>query len=295
MKTLESLQEGIRNLEQQLRQNIPVGGWDLLINLFLAALLAYLLSGLYVRYGNSLSNRRLFARNFMMLTMTTMLIITIVKSSLALSLGLVGALSIVRFRAAIKEPEELAYLFLAIGLGLGFGADQRAVTVIAFAAIALVIILRHARQRNEENHNLHLTVSSHNPEKITLEQVVETLKTHCAGASLKRFDETKELLEADFLVEFDDVRPTQSHQKRTPGPQRARPCHLPGQPGTDLDADKVIRQAPSLRADGQAGAFGGVLPAPMGPTAGTDSVGDTALHSGRTGQHLFRGHVADRA
>ena len=45
--------------------------------------------------------------------MTTMVVITIVKSSLALSLGLVGALSIVRFRAAIKEPEELAFYFFS--------------------------------------------------------------------------------------------------------------------------------------------------------------------------------------
>ena len=57
-----------------------------------------------------------------LITMTTMLIISIVKSSLALSLGLVGALSVIRFRAAIKEPEELTYLFLTIAIGLGFGA-----------------------------------------------------------------------------------------------------------------------------------------------------------------------------
>ena len=133
-----------------------------------------------------------------------MLIITIVKSSLALSLGLVGALSIVRFRAAIKEPEELAYLFLAIGLGLGFGADQRLVTVVAFAAIALVVILRSLCHRREQNHNLHLTISSHNPVKIPLEQIVDTLKAHCTEVSLRRVDESKELLEAAFQVEFDD-------------------------------------------------------------------------------------------
>jgi hypothetical protein len=63
----------------------------------------------------------------MMITMTTMLIITIVKASLALSLGLVGALSILRFRAAIKEPKELAYWFLAIAIGLDFGARQRVI------------------------------------------------------------------------------------------------------------------------------------------------------------------------
>ena len=58
-----------------------------------------------------------------------MVMITIVKSSLALSLGLVGALSIVRFRTAIKEPEELSYAFLSIAIGLGLGADQRLTTL----------------------------------------------------------------------------------------------------------------------------------------------------------------------
>ena len=54
----------------------------------------------------------------------------IVKNSLALSLGLVGALSIVRFRAAIKEPEELIYLFLIIATGLGCGAGQIKITIV---------------------------------------------------------------------------------------------------------------------------------------------------------------------
>ena len=82
--------------------NIPID--DFVINLVLTAILAYLLGLLYVRYGKSISNRKLFSRNILLIALTTMVIITIVKSSLALSLGLVGALSIVRFSAAIKEP-----------------------------------------------------------------------------------------------------------------------------------------------------------------------------------------------
>src|SRR3989338_8294640 len=74
----------------------------LIISLFLAAILAWILGRLYVRYGTSLSNRKRFASNFILLTVTTTLIISVIKSSLALSLGLIGALSIVRFRAAIK-------------------------------------------------------------------------------------------------------------------------------------------------------------------------------------------------
>ncbi len=65
----------------------------------------------------------------------------IVKSSLALSLGLVGALSIVRFRAAIKEPEELVYLFLIIAVGLGCGANQLIITTIGILFSLIIIML----------------------------------------------------------------------------------------------------------------------------------------------------------
>ena len=192
--------------EQYLTSESGFARMDLfIVNLVLAAVLAFLLGRVYVRFGNSLSNRKAFSKNFMLLTMTTMLIICIVKSSLALSLGLVGALSIVRFRAAIKEPEELAYLFLAIAIGLGLGAFQTWITLVAFGIIVGVIVLKNYRNRRQENQNLLLTVNSHNPEKIALDDVVGVLKKHCSAVDLKRFDETKEMLEAAFLVEFDNL------------------------------------------------------------------------------------------
>jgi len=183
------------------RMQIPVLGF--ITNLILTAVLALILSSIYVRYGNSLSNRRLFSRNFLMITMTTMLIISIVKSSLALSLGLVGALSIIRFRAAIKEPEELAYLFLAISIGLGFGANQGAITIVAFAIITVITVLvGKFSHKTYENQNLNLTVISYNPPKIGVDKIVDTLSGYCSAISLRRLDETKEIVEASFLVEF---------------------------------------------------------------------------------------------
>jgi uncharacterized membrane protein YhiD involved in acid resistance len=177
-----------------------------LLNLVLSAVLAWLLGQMYSRYGASLSNRRQFARNFVLLAATTMLIITIVKSSLALSLGLVGALSIVRFRAAIKEPEELMYLFLCIAIGLGLGADQREVTLLGFVFISLLIWLTSRRRAREENQNLYLTVSSDRPGAVRLEQILDTLKKYCDAASLNRFDESKDLLEASLQVEIADIQ-----------------------------------------------------------------------------------------
>lgn len=185
-------------------QSVQVDAVSFGLNLVLAALLAWVLGRVYMRLGGSLSNRTLFARNFVLIATTTVLIISVVKSSLALSLGLVGALSIVRFRAAIKEPEELAYLFLTIAIGLGLGADQRLVTVLAFGIIVAVTWLRHLGAENSKGQNLYLTVNSHNPEKIPLDRIIEVLGRHCKKVDIKRFDETAEVLDAAFMVEFDD-------------------------------------------------------------------------------------------
>ena len=94
-------------------------------NLFITTLLGWLLGLLYAKFGISLSNRKMLTTTLLLISLTTMIIISVVQSSLALSLGLVGALSIVRLRTAIKEPEELAYFFIAISLGIGMALAAR--------------------------------------------------------------------------------------------------------------------------------------------------------------------------
>jgi uncharacterized membrane protein YhiD involved in acid resistance len=176
---------------------------DFIIGLVLTFLLSYLVGIIYEKYGNSISNRRDFGKNFVLLSMTTMVIITVVKSSLALSLGLVGALSIIRFRAAIKEPEELSYLFLVISIGLGFGANQIKITITAFIVITLAIILRKRFSKTLEFDNeVSLVVHSKKPSKLTLEEILGILNKSCAAVQLKRLDENLDMLEMNFNVQF---------------------------------------------------------------------------------------------
>lgn len=177
----------------------------LVLSLGIAALLGVILGQVYIHFGHSLSNRRLFARNFLVLVVTTTLIISIVRSSMALSLGLVGALSIVRFRAAIKEPEELAFLFLAISAGLGLGAGQALVTIVALAVILGLIVVRGMFRQGPNQPNLYLTVTSPAASKLGAERILQALAGVGATAALKRFDQTPESLEAAFLVDFKQV------------------------------------------------------------------------------------------
>ena len=105
-------------------------------SLVLTAVLSMILAVVYERFGTTLLNRRQLARSFVLIAVTTMMVISVVKSSLVLSLGLVGALSIVCFRTAIKDPEELAFIFLTIALGLGFGANQTRVTTFVLDGLS---------------------------------------------------------------------------------------------------------------------------------------------------------------
>jgi uncharacterized membrane protein YhiD involved in acid resistance len=185
-----------------ITENAQITLSNFLINSVIIIVLSLLLEFTYRRCARSLSNRRLFAANFILISFTTMLIINIVKSSLALSLGLVGALSIVRFRSAIKEPEELAYLFFTISVGLGLGAEQRLVVISSFLIIVAFIWVRYLFfEKRSEDRNLYFTVFSNNPNQIQLTEIMEIVKQNFAAADLKRFDENKDCIEASFLVE----------------------------------------------------------------------------------------------
>jgi len=123
---------------------IDISLTNLIISLLTSIICAYVIKIIYLKYAKTLNNKENFSDVFILLSITTTIVITVVKFSLALSLGLVGALSIVRFRAAIKEPEELVYLFMIIGIGLASGSAQFEVAFILTGA-AFVIIFTNDR------------------------------------------------------------------------------------------------------------------------------------------------------
>lgn len=182
-------------------ENAQISIVDFLINAGIIFVLALILEFTYARCAKSLSGRKAFAANFFLIAFTTMLIITIVKSSLALSLGLVGALSIVRFRSAIKEPEELAYLFFTISIGLGMGANQRVITVVGALILLAIIWVRFLTSKKSRKQNLYLTVSGTGMEKPSIEKVDALVQQSFKASKLVRYDETNDLIETAFWVE----------------------------------------------------------------------------------------------
>jgi len=190
--------------------DIDLPALQIVINIVLAALLSFASAQVYIRCGTALSNRREFAGNFYILSMVTALVISIVKSSLALSLGLVGALSIVRFRTAIKEPEELAFLFVSIAIGLGIGAEQQVVTAAAVTVIFAIVVGRTIVSRRFSSdkqlaYNLKVVIPNSDDDSVSVEKLTDLIGEHCTKCGLKRVQSTSETLDASFRIEFGGV------------------------------------------------------------------------------------------
>lgn len=184
----------------------PLSLTTLLINIALGIPLSLLLRWHFQRFGSTLSNREEFAQVFPFVLLTTILIISVVKSSLALSLGLVGALSIVRFRTPVKEPEELAYLFISIAMGLGLGADQTMPTLVAGLSILAVMAVLKWTRREARSRNLYLSLdwrsAGDDDSRRSLDRLNETITRHASAADLKRLDVRKDTLEATYLLDI---------------------------------------------------------------------------------------------
>ena len=160
-----------------------------------------------MKVSRSLNDKEHFSEIFVPLAIITTLVITVVKFSLALSLGLVGALSIVRFRAAIKEPEELVYLFFVIGIGLANGANQFLVALIA--TVITVTILYFRKLYLNKSSNLNISESSTNilqlqvtKETEAIEKVIENLKKEVKYLNLKSFSSEQDLKQYNFWFDI---------------------------------------------------------------------------------------------
>jgi len=179
---------------------------DLIINLIIAAILGWILEYIFISYSQTINNKKIFSKNFILIATTTAFIISIVKSSLALSLGLVGALSIIRFRTAIKEPEEISYLFICIGIGLGLGAGYRVITIIGIMLIILTIVIKETIFKQKEIANESIYLSMHFKGNLDLNKILMICKNNCSSVYLRDFDLVKNSSQIGVIINFDNPK-----------------------------------------------------------------------------------------
>lgn len=162
----------------------------------------------YLNYWRSLSDKNQISSNIVLLTLIITIIITAVKSSLALSLGLEEALSIVRFRTPIKDPEELIFLFICIAIGLSLGAFQFWFATIGFIFIIIVILVKSQLSNQIRQNNFFLSL---NKKDFDVQKFVENSEKVFDSIVLKKIEENNNQKEIIFnmrlkkSVSFNDL------------------------------------------------------------------------------------------
>lgn len=161
-----------------------------------------LLERYYKNFGNSLTGRKFVAPILPLIGILVFFIIVVIKGSLALSLGLIGALSIVRFRTPIKEPEELGFILFAIAIGLGFGSGLIFPSIAIITSIFIVLLLRNflsSRNHNDETFSISITSESQN----NYPQIIDLItKSNLIETEVFRIDLSKQFFQINVESAF---------------------------------------------------------------------------------------------
>ncbi len=140
---------------------------DVLLALGLAFVLGLFIFIIYKKTYSGIMYSDSFGVSLIALSMITSLVIIAVTSNVVLSLGMVGALSIVRFRTAIKEPMDIAFLFWAIAVGIVLGAGLIALAIIGSVIIGVMIVIFSTRKIGETPYILVVNCENDENEKET--------------------------------------------------------------------------------------------------------------------------------
>lgn len=161
---------------------------DFAVQMLTAIVLSFIVRFYYTRYAAPMGNLGNIGNVLPILAIVTFLVILIVKTSLALSLGLVGALSIVRFRAPIKDPMELTFIFIAIAIGLGTGAGKHWITAVTILIILLIDFIRIQSSKRELHGKTLLIDIPESQGVVTAEKVLAILNDVIGSMRLSRLE-----------------------------------------------------------------------------------------------------------
>ena len=173
---------------------------DMALSLALSFCLGLFIYFVYKKTYSGVMFSRAFGGALLGMTMITTMVILAVTSNVVLSLGMVGALSIVRFRTAIKEPMDIAFLFWAIAAGIVLAAGMIPLAVIGSIIIGIIMILFCNRKAAEKPYIAVISCADAAAEKM----VAEYLNSHTGKTVVKSKSARKDGIELSCEVTLKD-------------------------------------------------------------------------------------------
>ena len=150
--------------------NAPMTAWQVITNMFVTLIVATFIFWVYKKTYSGVVYSRSFNVTILLTTMVTAMVMMVIGTNLALSLGMVGALSIIRFRSAIKDPRDIGFIFWGISAGLSAGTGAYVIAVIGSVIIALILFV--LQRSSLENYPYLLVVKGTSIDEEKLRKII---------------------------------------------------------------------------------------------------------------------------
>ena len=118
----------------------------IIVDMAIALIIGILIYEIYKRYFLGVIYSRTFALTLVGMTVLTCMVTLAISTNIVISLGMVGALSIVRYRTAIKEPLDIMYIFWAITMGITIGASMYLLAAVGMVFMLVIILIMHSKK-----------------------------------------------------------------------------------------------------------------------------------------------------
>lgn len=173
---------------------------DMLLTILLSFCIGLFIFFIYKRTYRGVMYSAGFGTTLIALTMITSIVILAVTSNVVLSLGMVGALSIVRFRTAIKDPLDITFLFWSIAAGIILAAGMIPLAVIGSVCIGIILLIFVNKSSNTRPYIVVLKCDDHDTE----EKAMELLSQNVTKSTIKSKSAVKGAIELNIEVRLKD-------------------------------------------------------------------------------------------
>ncbi len=162
-----------------------------IVGFTLTIILSLILRTIYIRFSSSVSNKLLIANIFPLFGVSIFLIVITIKSSIVLSLGLVGALSIIRFRTAIKEAEQIVYFLILTGISIATAAGSYFFPII----MLFFIFVYNYFQKNNKSRSIHsindqLVITAEEISNKNIDSLIDALNKNGVNVEVQSLNKT---------------------------------------------------------------------------------------------------------
>lgn len=179
--------------------NAALTAWTVITNMFVTLIVGIFIYWVYKKTYTGVMYSRSFNVTILLTTMVTAMVMMVIGTNLALSLGMVGALSVIRFRSAIKDPKDIGFIFWGISSGLSAGTGAYVIAVIGSIIIAMILFM--VQRGALENYPYLLVVKGSDVDEVKLRNIVAS---RVEKYNLRMKNHTRDGIEIIYEIRFVD-------------------------------------------------------------------------------------------